>query len=111
MNHSTIITKSVLVLVYSQSLTISTNLCSFYYRCVSDATVLYNTRLYQQLIDEDLNLPAHSPLSGNHTCLPFTFVGGNLFGVNAYIVNLPLSNTIHTINVFLITNCLRPEGL
>ena len=63
--------------------------------CVSDAIVIQNTRFYKKLIHEDLNLPAHLPLPGTNTCVPFVFLGDGAFGLNTYFMKPYSLSLIH----------------
>lgn len=52
-----------------------------------DSTVFQNSSFYKQLMDESLQLPSDSPLTGTQNPnLPYVFVGDDAFGLSTHIL-------------------------
>lgn len=48
---------------------------------VSDGGVIENTKFYEKLVNEELQLPTHSPAKNSSTQLPWVFIGDEAFSL------------------------------
>ncbi|XP_046386856.1 putative nuclease HARBI1 [Ischnura elegans] len=69
--------------------------------CVSDATILNNSRFYKKLSNNSLHLPLPSPLPGTNNSVPYVFLGDSAFGLNKHFMKpYPLKNISHDERIF-----------